>query len=130
VGNDAPSKKQKHMKTKIFILAALLSVAAMSANAGVRFGISIGLPLPVVVSRPVVYASAPVTVVQSVAPYPGVDYIWAPGYWSYRPDGRVWVSGAWHYRAADNDRGYDQDRYHHDGHDRDGHDRDHDGYRR
>ena len=125
MGNDAPSKKQKHMKTKIFILAALLSVAAMSANAGVRFGISIGLPLPVVVSSPVVYASAPVTVVQSVAPYPGVDYVWAPGYWSYRPDGRVWVSGAWHYRAADNDRGYDHDRYHHDGHDRG-----HDGYRR
>ena len=56
------------MKTKIFILAALLSVAAMSANAGVRFGISVGLPLPVVVSSPVVYAPAPVTVVQTILP--------------------------------------------------------------
>ncbi|MGA2684860.1 MAG: hypothetical protein ABSF51_07390 [Verrucomicrobiota bacterium] len=47
------------MKTKTFILAALLGAAAMSANAGVRFGISIGLPLPVVVSSPVVYAPHP-----------------------------------------------------------------------
>jgi len=118
------------MKTKIFILAALLSVAAMSANAGVRFGISIGLPLPVVVSSPVVYAPAPVTVVQTILPCPGVDYVWAPGYWSYLPTGRVWVSSAWHYRAADYDRDYDHDRYPHDGHDRDGHYRDRDGYRR
>jgi len=80
------------MKTKIILMAALLGVAAMSANAGVRFGVSIGLPLPVIVSRPVVYAPAPVVVVQSVAPCPGVDYIWSPGYWSYRPAGRVRVS--------------------------------------
>jgi hypothetical protein len=116
------------MKTKIFILAALLGAAAMSANAGVRFGISIGLPLPVVVSSPVVYA--PVTVVQSVPPCPGVDYVWAPGYWSYLPTGRVWVAGAWHYRATDYDRGHARDSYNHNRHDRDGHDRDHDGYRR
>ncbi|MGB7767328.1 MAG: YXWGXW repeat-containing protein [Verrucomicrobiia bacterium] len=88
------------MKTKILILAALMGAAAMSANAGVRFGISIGLPLPVVVSSPVVYAPAPVAVVQTVPSCPGVDYVWAPGYWSYRPDGRVWVSGAWQYRPA------------------------------
>jgi hypothetical protein len=118
------------MKTKIFILAALLGAAAMSANAGVRFGISIGLPLPVVVSSPMVCAPAPVTVVQTVPPCPGVDYIWAPGYWSYPPTGRVWVAGAWHYRAADYDRGHDHDGYNHNGHDRGGHDRDHDGYRR
>ena len=118
------------MKTKIFILAALLGAAAMSANAGVRFGISIGLPLPVVVSSPVVYAPAPVTVVQTVQPCPGVDYVWAPGYWSYLPTGRVWVAGAWRYRAADHDRGHDRVSYNHNRHDRDGHDRDHDGYRR
>ena len=122
MGNDAP---EKHMKTKIILIAALLGVAAMSANAGVRFGLSIGLPLPVIVSRPVVYAPAPLTVVQAVAPCPGVDYVWAPGYWSYRPAGRVWVSGAWHYRAGDNDRGHDHDGYH-----QGGHDRDHDGFRR
>ena len=116
------------MKTKIFILAALLGTAALSANAGVRFGISIGLPLPVVVSSSVVYA--PVTVVQSVPPCPGVDYVWAPGYWSYLPTGRVWVAGAWHYRATDYDRGHARDGYNHNRHDRDGHDRDHDGYRR
>jgi hypothetical protein len=87
------------MKTKILLLAALLGAAAMSANAGVRFGFSIGLPLPVVVSTPAVCATpvmpAPVMVVQTVPPCPGVDYVWAPGYWAYYPTGRVWVSGAW-----------------------------------
>ena len=43
------------MKTKMILLAALLSAAAMSANAGVRFGFSIGFPPPVIVSRPVIY---------------------------------------------------------------------------
>src|SRR5579859_860050 len=121
------------MKTKMILLAALLSAAAMSANAGVRFGISIGFPSPVIVSRPVVYAPAPVTVVQTPSVCPGVGYVWAPGYWSYYPNGRVWVSGGWHYRAADYDRGHDHDGYNRNGHDRDGHDRDghgHDGYRR
>jgi hypothetical protein len=32
------------MKTKMLLLAALVGAAAMSANAGVRFGFSIGLP--------------------------------------------------------------------------------------
>jgi hypothetical protein len=92
------------MKTKKFLVAALLGAAAMSANAGVRFGFSVGLPLPVVVSTPVVYATpvtpAPVTVVQTVLPCPGVDYVWLPGYWSYRTTGRVWAPGAWCYRPV------------------------------
>ena len=115
------------MKTKIILLAALLGAAAMSANAGVRFGISIGFPSPVVVSRPVVYVPAPVTVVQTVQPCPGVNYVWAPGYWSVYPTGRVWVPGAWHYRPAQVAYGYDR----YGGHDRDRHNgHDHDGYRR
>ena len=115
----------------MILLAALLSAAAMSANAGVRFGFSIGFPSPVIVSRPVVYAPAPVTVVQTVQPCPGVNYVWTPGYWSYYPSGRVWVSGAWHYRAAGYDRGHDHGGYNRNGHDRDRHDgHDRAGYRR
>jgi len=94
----------KTMKTKMILMAMLVGVAAMSANAGVRFGFSIGLPLPVVVSTPVVCAtpvtSAPVTVIQTVPPCPGVDYVWVPGYWSHRTTGRVWVSGAWCHRPV------------------------------
>ena len=41
----------------MLLLAALIGAAAMSANAGVRFGVSIGFPLPVVVSPPVIYAA-------------------------------------------------------------------------
>jgi len=122
------------MKTKMLILAALIGAAAMSADAGVRFGFFFGLPAPVVVSSPVVYtapvAPAPVTVVQTVPPCPGVGYVWVAGYWSYVPTGRVWVPGAWQYRpgrvayvtgwhgADGHHYGY-APRY--DGHDRDGH---------
>ena len=114
------------MKTKMLLLAALIGAAAMSANAGVRFGVSIGFPLPVVVSPPVVYA-APVTVVQTTPPCPGVGYVWASGYWSSYPTGRVWVPGAWHYRTAQVVYGHDR----HNGYGRDRHNgHDHDGYRR
>ena len=113
------------MKTKMLLLAALIGAAAKSSNAGIRFGVSIGFPPPVVCSAPV--APAPVTVVQAPLPCPGVGYVWAPGYWSVYPAGRVWVPGAWHYRPAqvvhghDRGGGHDRDRY-------DGHD--HNGYRR
>jgi hypothetical protein len=90
------------MKTKMLLVAALLGAAAMSANAGVRFGLFIGLPLPVVVSTPVVVATAvpTATVVQAVPVCPEVGYVWVPGYWSYRTTGNVWVPGAWCYRPA------------------------------
>jgi hypothetical protein len=116
------------MKTKIILLAALLGATALSANAGVRFGFSIGLPVPVMVSPPVVY-SAPVAVVQTTSPCPGVGYVWTPGYWSVYPTGRVWVPGAWHYRPTYVVYGHNRDARHdrHDayrGHDRNGHNRD------
>ena len=97
------------MKTKNILMAVLLGAAAMSANAGVRFDIQLRLPLPVVVSTPVVCAPAPVTVVQTVPACPDVNYVWAPGYWSYRPSGRAWMSGGWHYRPAQLDHGRDRD---------------------
>ena len=95
---------------KALLLAALVSAAAVSANAGVRFGFSIGIPAPLVVVRPVAYAPivvasqvmvAPVpVVVAAVPPCPGVDYVWAPGYWGYRGHDRVWVGGGWNYHPG------------------------------
>lgn len=114
------------MKTKILIVAALFGAAVMSANAGVRFGISVGLP-SIVVATPPVYtapvvvaaAPAPVTVVQTVQPAPatvvetvpacpGVGYVWFPGYYA---SGHVWVNGGWryhpdHFQYGHNDRGH------------------------
>ena len=91
------------MKTKMILLAVLIGAAAMSANAGIRFGFSIGLPLPVVVTTPVVVATpvapAPVTVVGAVPVCPGVGYVWAPGY-SHRTTGYAWVPGAWCHRPV------------------------------
>ena len=98
------------MKTKMILLAVLLGTAAMSANAGVRFGFSIGLPLPVFCPPAVVVAApcapVPVAVVQTVPACPGVNYVWAPGFWSYRPTGYVWVPGAWRCRPEYAARGY------------------------
>jgi hypothetical protein len=77
------------MKIKILLMAALIGAAAMSANAGVRFGVSVGLPLPVVVPTALVCATpvtpAPVTVVETVPACPGVDYVWVSGARCYRP---------------------------------------------
>jgi hypothetical protein len=95
------------MKTKILLMVALLSAASLSAHAGIRFGFSIGLPLPVVVAAPapvvvappVVYATAPAVVVGAGA-CPGPGYVWAPGYWSVNSYGRAWVGGGWRYHAA------------------------------
>lgn len=89
----------KTMKTKMLLLAALVGAAAMSADAGVRFNVSIGLPVPVVVSPAVVVATPvpppPTAVVATVPACPSVGYVWAPGYWSYRPTGYVWTRGNW-----------------------------------
>jgi hypothetical protein len=95
------------MKTKALLLTALVGAAAVSANAGICFGFSVGLPLPVVVTRPVVVAPvAPVALVETVPACPGVDYVWAPGFWSHRDGHNVWVHGFWNHRSGHDDRGH------------------------
>ncbi|SPE56965.1 conserved exported hypothetical protein [Verrucomicrobia bacterium] len=91
------------MKTKWFLaIAGLLGAATLSAHAGVRFGFSFGLPLPVpvvpIVAPAPMVTVPPVVVAPSVYPVPG--YSWAPGYWSVGAYGRVWVPGCWHCRSG------------------------------
>jgi hypothetical protein len=134
------------MKTKLLLAAALVGAATLStvssAQAGVHFGFSFGLPLP---PLPVVTFAAPAPVV--VAPTycapaavvaapacPGPDYIWVPGYWNVVGHDRVWVGGSWSHRPGyvAYGRGYDYGRGHDygRGYDNDhGYDRDH-GWRR
>ena len=86
------------MKTKVLLVAALLGVASLSARAGVHFGFSFPLPVPVIrvsAPAPVVVAApvAPVVATVPVCPAPG--YVWAPGYWSGYGAARVWVGGCW-----------------------------------
>ena len=88
------------MKTKILVLAALIGATALSANAGVRFGFSVGLPVPVVVAAPTVvaypYIPAPVAVVPTIPVYAGPGYAWAPGCGPYyRGGGYAWAPGGW-----------------------------------
>jgi WXXGXW repeat (2 copies) len=90
---------------KIIILAALMGAAAVSANAGVQWNISVGLPLPVVISQPVFVQPvapppAPPVVVEASPVCPGPDYVWVGGYWSYQPTGYVWVHGGWCHHPA------------------------------
>lgn len=111
------------MKTKLLLAAALVGAATLStvssAQAGVHFGFSFGLPLPplpvVTVAAPSapVYISVPVCtapeVVVAAPACPGPDYVWTPGYWNVYGHSRVWVSGRWNYRPAHvvYGRGYD-----------------------
>ena len=91
------------MKTKMLLMAALISGATLSAQAGVSFGLSIGFPLPtaVVVAPPVApVVVAPVAPVAVVAAPAAPACIWVPGYWSVGAYGRVWVPGCWHHQPA------------------------------
>lgn len=104
------------MKTRILLAAALIGAATLSAQAGVHFGFSFGLPLPVVAPAVTVAPVAPVvvappviaapSVVVATPPCPGVGYVWAPGYWSVTVGGRVWVPGCWRYGYGYGHYGY------------------------
>lgn len=109
------------MNTKKLILtAALIGTVALSAQAGVRVGISVGVPAPVVVAPAPVVVNPPVYPAPApevaVPVSPGPDYIWVPGYWSVGVGGRVWVPGVWQhhgYYGHDWDHYYDRDGWHH-----------------
>lgn len=103
------------MKTKLLLTAVVLGAATLSASAGVSFHISVGLPLPVVVTAPAapviiapppppVVVTAPVVaappVVVAAPPCPGPGYVWVAGYWRANGYNRVWVPGCWQYRPA------------------------------
>lgn len=118
----------------------MIGAASMSANAGVRIGLSFGLPLPVPVVAAAVYAApAPVVVACPPPVYttayvvqpacPGPQYVWVGGCWSVNAYGRFWVPGAWHYQghpvvAAHFGGGYGY------GNDRGGYDHGHGDYHR
>ncbi|HEY4417190.1 MAG TPA: YXWGXW repeat-containing protein [Verrucomicrobiae bacterium] len=85
--------------TKIILMAALIGAATLSANAGVHVGFSVGIPVPVIVSAPVVTTITPAPIVETAVPCPGVDYVWASGYWSHTSIGYSWVRGRWNYRS-------------------------------
>lgn len=96
------------MKTKTLIIAALVGVAAVSAQAGVHWNISVGIPLPFCIGPapgycappPVVYSPPPVYYAPPTIAYappcpppvyvpaysacPGPDYVWLNGGWSHR----------------------------------------------
>jgi hypothetical protein len=83
----------------MLLVAVLIAAASMSARAGVHFGFSIGLPVPVVtvaapVPAPVVVAPV-APVVETVPACPAAGYVWTPGYWSGYGVARVWVGGCW-----------------------------------
>ena len=61
--------------------AGILAMPAPShAQVAVGVSIRIGPPALPVYAQPIC---------------PGPDYVWAPGYWAYGPDGYFWVPGTW-----------------------------------
>ncbi len=92
------------------VLTVMMGAASMAAQAQVRVFFGVGTPAPVVVPS-------------YIPPSPGVDFIWAPGYYY----GQVWVPGRWVHREAYYGRGYyGYDHAHYYAH-RDWDHRDHDG---
>ena len=93
------------MKKTIAILA-LAAVAITTVNAGVHFGINLGIPLPVptvAVPAPVFVAPPPVcepspmpaTIVEAVPACPTPGYVWVGGGWGWHENRWAWTRGHW-----------------------------------
>ena len=107
------------MKKTIAILA-LATLGITSVNAGIRFGINVGIPVP----APVVVAPAlvvvpppmPAPVVEAVPVCPTPGYVWVGGTWGWWDNHWVWTRGHWGapapvYHGAYWDHGYHGERY-------------------
>jgi WXXGXW repeat (2 copies) len=71
----------KHPLRALGLLVAMLALPLL-APAQISVGLSINIAPPMLP----VYVQPPV---------PGPDYLWAPGYWAWGPDGYYWVPGTW-----------------------------------
>ncbi len=91
---------------KTIVILALAALGITSANAGVHFGISFGVPFPapiVVAPAPVVVAPAPVFVptpmpaplVETVPVCPTPGYVWIGGNWGWCNNHWAWSRGHW-----------------------------------
>ncbi len=115
------------MKSKTLLLAALVGVAAASAQAGVSWNISIGLPLPVFYSQPVVCAPPPVVctpppvvcapppVVYTAPCPPPVVYsppVYVQSYPACPSPDIIWLNGGWCNHPAHYTAGYGHPEYH------------------
>ena len=100
------------MKKTIAILV-LAAAGITTVNAGVHFGINLGIPLPVptvAVPAPVLVAPAPVVVapppvcepppmpapiVETVSVCPTPGYVWLGGSWGWHDNHWIWTRGHW-----------------------------------
>src|SRR5215467_10947239 len=93
------------MKKTIAILV-LAAAGITTVNAGVRFGINFGIPVPapvVVAPAPVVVAPPPVCdptpmpapIVETVPVCPTPGYVWVGGNWGWSDNHWVWSRGHW-----------------------------------
>ena len=78
-----PSNPSDNMKKTIAVLV-LAAVGITTVNAGVRFGVNFGIPVPapVVVAPPaVVPPPLPAPIVEAVPTCPEPGYVWVGGSW-------------------------------------------------
>lgn len=93
------------MKKTIAILV-LAAAGITTVNAGVHFGINVGIPFPapvIVAPAPVLAAPAPVCdpppmpapIVETVSACPTPGYVWVGGNWGWRDNHWTWTRGHW-----------------------------------
>src|SRR5678815_468101 len=93
------------MKKTIAILA-LAVVGITTVNAGVHFGINLGIPVPVprvAIPAPVIVTPAPICeptaipapIVETIPACPTPGYVWVGGSWGWCDNDWVWTSGPW-----------------------------------
>jgi hypothetical protein len=76
------------MKTKSFLAVTLIGVATLSTQAGVRVGVTIGVPVP----APFIVAP-PVVMVPDSYVWDGTEYVgYVNGAYFYLGPGNVWVA--------------------------------------
>jgi hypothetical protein len=67
-------------KSRLMLLAFLLTLVPASSFAGVLISVNIAPPVLPIYEQP---------------PCPEPGWMWTPGYWAYGPEGYYWVPGSW-----------------------------------
>jgi WXXGXW repeat (2 copies) len=110
------------MKKTVAILGlAMVGLTALNANAGVHFGINIGVPLPAplfVAHAPViVQPPMPAPIVETVPVCPTPGYVWVDGSWGWCDNHWAWTRGHWGPSAHWSHGGHWDRGFHAEGHD-------------
>jgi len=97
-----PSASNFIVMKKTIAILVLAAAGITTVNAGIHFGLNLGIPLPPI-PAPVVVAPAPVCnpppipapIVETVPVCPTPGYIWVGGNWGWCDNHWAWTRGHW-----------------------------------